>query len=450
MKKIIIFISLETYLRNWIEASAFLELDSNFEVLYVIPQYDWDPKQIEKYGILNYKVIYQDELRKSTFRKVLSITMARYAGRSEAFKIKLSFHSKITRIKYKLLSLNFIYHLYMILIKLKLGVWKEFDEIIGTFKPDLVIAPSLAADSFTIDMTYTANLRKVKSLILINSWDNLVSKGVIPIKPSFVALWGDQGLNQAIRVQKIKPSKLKVLGVPRFDIYTKDYLNSDIIYNINNIPLGKKIILYAATSLPFDDILILRLLNEEISNNAELSNYVVLFRPHPEMLWRKDETNVMNDNLKNIYIDKQLSDYYFSRFNSTTKDFPSFLNNSKLDYYPELLNSIIGIVAPATTLVLEGLMVGKPCLLICFSDGKNKILSPDQVARYDNVKDILSLEGVISCFDSVNFLNMFKSFIELCNNKENSGLIRKSTERIVYNDSLSYKDRLYKFVSEII
>ena len=450
MKKIIIFISLETYLRNWIEAGAFLELDSNFEVLYVIPQYDWDPKHIEKYGILNYKVIYQDELRKSTFRKVLSITMARYAGRSEAFKIKLSLYSKITRIKYKLLSLNFIYHLYMILIKLKLGIWKEFDEIIGTFKPDLVIAPSLAADSFTIDMTYTANLRKVKSLILINSWDNLVSKGVIPIKPSFVALWGDQGLNQAIRVQKIKPSKLKVLGVPRFDIYTKDYLNSDIIYNINNIPLGKKIILYAATSLPFDDILILRLLNEEISNNAELSNYVVLFRPHPEMLWRKDETNVMNENLKNIYIDKQLSDYYFSRFNSTTKDFPSFLNNSKLDYYPELLNSIIGIVAPATTLVLEGLMVGKPCLLICFSDGKNKILSPDQVARYDNVKDIMSLEGVISCFNSVNFLNMFKSFIELCNNKENSGLIRKSTERIVYNDSLSYKERLYKFVSEII
>jgi hypothetical protein len=95
-------------------------------------------------------------------------------------------------------------------------------------------------------------------------------------------------------------------------------------------------------------------------------------------------------------------------------------------------------------------MVGKPCLLICFSDGKNRILSPDQVARYDNVKDILRLEGVISCFNSVDFLNMFKSFVELCNKTENSVLIRKSTERIVFSDNISYKDRLYKFVSEII
>lgn len=88
--------------------------------------------------------------------------MARYAGRSEAFKIKLSLYSKITRIKFYILSLDFIYQLYMIFVKYKMGKWKEFDEIIDTFKPDLVIAPSLAADSFTIDMTYTANLREVK------------------------------------------------------------------------------------------------------------------------------------------------------------------------------------------------------------------------------------------------------------------------------------------------
>ena len=49
MKKIIIFISLQTYLRNWIDAGAFSELQKCHNILFIIPEYDWDPKEIENY-----------------------------------------------------------------------------------------------------------------------------------------------------------------------------------------------------------------------------------------------------------------------------------------------------------------------------------------------------------------------------------------------------------------
>jgi hypothetical protein len=450
MKRIIIFISLETYLRNWIDAKAFKSIESNYEVLYVIPEYDWDISKIEKYGILNYKVIKQDRIRMFLFRRILMVTMFRFAKKSLAFRIKISYFSKKMWIVHKIVSLNGLFQIFVYVTKKILGRWNEFDDILRSYDPDLIIAPSLMADSFTIDMTYTANLRKVKSLILINSWDNLISKGVVPIQPTHLGVWGEQAVKQAIEVQNISRDKIKILGVPRFENYRVDNLKSKSVYDRNGIPLDKKIILYASTSLPFDDVSILRLLDNEISSNPKMQDYVVLFRPHPEMMWRVDEVNILEQGFNNVYLDDQIADFYLSRFNYDNKEFSSSINTTDLSYYPDLLSTISAMVCPATTLSLEGLMNGKPCLMICFNDGKNKYLPPAQVAKYENVQQILSLKGVLPCYEEGQFLKKFNELIEISKDSKNATLIADGTKDIIYKDEVRYEDRLLNFVNHII
>jgi hypothetical protein len=450
MKKIIIFISLETYLRNWIDANAFKLIESNFEVLYVIPEYDWDPKIIEKYGIFNYKIIKQDKSRMFLFRRILMVTMFRYAKKSLAFRIKISYFSKKMWIIHKIVSLNILFPIFVFLSKKILGKWDEFDNIIQAYNPDLVIAPSLMADSFTIDMTYTCNIRKVNSLILINSWDNLISKGVIPIQPTYLGVWGNQAVKQAIEVQNIRIDKIKILGVPRFENYSIGKLNSKSIYERNGIPLTKKIILYASTSLPFDDVSILKLIDDEISTNSQMQEYVVLFRAHPEMMLRVDELNILEQGFKNVYLDDQTASFYLSRFNNEKKSFASSINTTDLRYYPDLLSTISAMVCPATTLSLEGLMNGKPCLMICFNDDKNTYLPPGQVAKYENVQQILSLEGVLPCYYENEFLVNFNKLIEISKDLNNASIIADGTKDIVYKDDTPYENRLLNFVNQIL
>lgn len=449
-KNLLIFISLQTYLRNWIDAGAFSELHEKYNILYVIPKYDWSPEEIERYGIHNYSVIKQPPWRKFLFRRILLITMIRYSERSMAFRIKIANLSGMTKLVQNVLSWNFCYHIFLYLSKVGLGKWKELDDVLNKFKPDLVIAPSLAADSFTIDLTHTLNIRKIKSLILINSWDNLVSKGVVPIQPSYIGLWGEQAWQQAVHVQRINEGKLVILGVPRFESYFSKSKSNISIHEVNNIPLNKKIILYPATSLPFDDIQALLVLDTEISHNPLYKDYVILFRPHPEMLSRVDEKNIFEYDLKNVYLDAQTSDFYFSRFENLADSYESTINSTSLDYYPALLQTIVGMVCPATTLTLEGLINGKPCVMICYNDGKNHYLSPDQISKFENVQEILDLDGVFPCYKADSLIENFRKMMDAINDETLAEKIRTATQAIVYTDELPYSSRLCNFIENTI
>ena len=108
------------------------------------------------------------------------------------------------------------------------------------------------------------------------------------------------------------------------------------------------------------------------------------------------------------------------------------------------------MVCPATTLSLEGLINGKPCVMICYSDDKNKYLSPDQIAKFENVQEILSLEGVFPCYEEGILLENFRKMLETCDNPVISEKIKEGTMAIVYSDKEPYGSRLSRFVEKVI
>ena len=190
-----------------------------------------------------------------------------------------------------------------------------------------------------------------------------------------------------------------------------------------------------------------------IDENNDYKDYIILYRPHPEMLPRKNEKNILNQGYKHVYIDNQLKEYYNNRFSKLgipkTLETSSFLNNTDLEYYPKLLSSIEALVCPATTLSLEALLCGKPVLMVCFNDGDNFFLSPDIMCQYENVEEILSNDYVIPNYHLREFNKSFHELIHLSLEKKSNN-ISNSLSKIIYKDNFTYPERIYNTVKSLL
>lgn len=451
-KSLVIFISNENYLRNWVAAGAFDRLKEEYIIHYVVSKDYWDPNLVRKFGIDSFRVVGQSSYRKFLLRRLLTVTMFKHTRKSKAFSIKMQFVRPRWGWLYKSLSMPGVYALFLLSVQFLLPKWREFDTVIQEVKPVAVIAPSLAADSFTIDMTYTAKRLGIKSMLLINSWDNLVSKGVLPLPPDCVGVWGTQGINQATRVQNVPADRVVALGVPRFDLYFRDDAPKPTvdIHEFNGIPPDKKIILYAATAIPFDDISAIEILDRFISSDPAYSEFVILFRPHPEMMKRSDERSFADCDFRNVCLDRQVAAYYTSRFKAGNDNDKSYINNAELDYYPALLKTVVAVVCPPTTLGVEGAMNGAPCLMICYGDGKNTWLSPEKMCQYESVEEVLDMPGVVACRAESDLIDSFRTVIELSKNQEARDQLALATKYIVYRDATPYAERLHILVGSMI
>lgn len=451
-KRLMVFISNETYLRNWIGAGAFDALKQDYELRYVIARDYWDPDVIRSFGVHQFDVISQSSWRKFFLRRLLTVTMYKHARKSRAFTIKLRFVRQRWVWLYKTLALPGIYQGLLAAIQALMPRWGEFEELVLRYKPAAVLAPSLAADSFTIDAAYSAKKLGVKSMLLINSWDNLVSKGVLPLPPDCVGVWGAQGVNQAARVQGVPNDRIVALGVPRFDRYFNDdgVGRAIDIHEFNGIPRGKKIVLYAATSIPFDDIAALEILDSFISTDPGCSDYIILFRPHPEMLRRKGERSFFDCSFSHVVLDQQVAMHYKARFDHSSKVEGSHINDTELEYYPALLKTVAAVVCPPTTLGVEGAMNGAPCLMICYGDGKNTWLSPDQMCQYESVEEVLAMPGVVPCRAESDLISCFQKIIDLSRNEQARDALASATRYVVYRDSTPYSERLRRLVGHLV
>lgn len=455
---ITIFISMVSYLRNWIGAGAFEQLEKTYNVTYLIPEYDWNPNDITNFTSCKYVVIKQAKWRRNILRRFLTVSMVSASKRSEAFRIKISYMRLRSRLAFSVFKLDIFFNVLSNLLVWLMPKWEELSEYISESKPDLFIAPSLLADSFTMDLALTAKKSCVKTIILVNSWDNLISKGTLPYELDSLAVWGVSSIKHAQYVQRIGIDKISVLGVPRFDCYFNGNLISglnssdkDYIYACNCIEKSKKIILYPATSLPFDDIQALALLDRAISTNQKLVDYVVLYRPHPETFPRLKEKNFFDQKFKNVVMDQQMVSYYRTRFGiNEGAHVPSAINITDLEYYPKLLRSIYSVVCPATTMALEALLLGKSVVMICYDDGVNKWFPPSEICRYENVRELMSLPGVVVCDEETSLASSLFLSIEMTEQPNISQLISDSTQGIVYRDSDSYSVRLLHLVNKLL
>ena len=152
------------------------------------------------------------------------------------------------------------------------------NNFVKKISPDIILVPSQAQCSMDNDLIKICNQLNIKSIFLIDNWDNLSDKSLMWNKPDLIGVWGEQSRQHAIKIQKFQEEKVINIGTPRFENYFKERNNYQKSF------FDFDYILFLGTALEFDEIKILKIIdNFIIKNKSKIPKTKIIYRPHP---WR--------------------------------------------------------------------------------------------------------------------------------------------------------------------
>ena len=347
--KILIILSSDIFIRNYLTTNAFTEIEKLYECYYLLNKGITHHVQLkQKSNFLGYYKI--DKKIEKKHLLIFNVLMYKFKHKSSSFKfrIKRSYHftwnknqsnsySNIikhfiwfilnlvkTNSIYFLLSRKFIYPLFENSIIKNLPNDKIIYDTIKKTNPSIVVFPSNAYSAEGIDIARICLNLHIPSLFLIDNWDNLSSKSIMWRKPDYLGVWGEQSVYHATNIQEFNKRNITIIGTPRFDEYFKSR-DSSLESHFNF-----KYILFVGTALAFDEAGVLKIIDMIIKDNFTIFKDIkVVYRPHP---WRQGFDTISTLNLSNVVIDPQLYLPYISGVKS--EDVQPDIN-----YYPSLIKN---------------------------------------------------------------------------------------------------------------
>lgn len=151
-------------------------------------------------------------------------------------------------------------------------------------KPSLVVVGSLGLD---VDGMVIAEAKKqgVKSLVINQSWDRIVTKGYPTVQPDYLIVWNEHMKDEAVRYLDCQPDAVFVDGAAPFDfIFKQDKLvtKTKLFEELNLDPKKTTFLFPMASSFWHKDSLdTLDRLNTLIRQDERLQKTQFIIRLHP-------------------------------------------------------------------------------------------------------------------------------------------------------------------------
>lgn len=460
--KLLIVISDNLFIRNYIENNAFEELESEYDCFYIGSEnvtirehlmikpnflgfYKENKEQNQRafnyFNILMYK--YRNKSSSFVFRIMRTFYTSKSSFTnpmktivSQASRFQFDLLKKyLAKAKLRFLDSSLLFNKHRHNFEKRHILNSDLHSAIGSTKPSLVIFPSTAYDPAGVDVVKLCRVFKIPSFFLIDNWDNLSSKSILFEKPDYLGVWSQQSLDHAVKIQDFKKSNIFILGTPRFDLY---FSRRD--KTIESL-FPFRYVLFVGTALAFDEAAALAKIDEIIETNQNLFEGVkVVYRPHP---WRHGNDTIADKNLKNVIIDPQLESAYLEK-NFTTSVQPS------LDYYPSLIKNAEFVMGGLTTMLIEVLIFRKPYLALVHDDGVN-LTSPHNAFKYfEHFRGLEGIEAINFCSD---LQDLPAKFVEQWQNKDKADAKKIDAQREYYlfqDENINYKDNLKSVTQKII
>lgn len=449
MQRILILITNDNFVRNYINTGALNEIEKNFKCFFATNKelkiklkkkrmftYSHDNDDKKKYG----KICLKQTFLNHNISKSVNFLINKYL-QNKIWWTEENFFRKIINIPKRIIVKFYKTFLYLFLSsfigqlffknkKIKLKKNKELEYAIDIANPDLVIIPTQGQDIGDYDMIRICKEKKIKTLSLIDNWDNLSSRVMLKPYADFFGVWGEQSKKHAIKIQKIKKSKVSIIGTPRFNEYKSFQKKS--LFNFEYI------LFFEAFGLTdnLDEILD-RL--EKILNTRLFKKYKLIYRPHP---WRNDNNIINIKKYKNIIIDPQLKKNYLN------KKFDSSIQ-PELSYYPKLISNAKFIISAPTTMVIESLIFKKDTIVL--GHKSNTVFDHyNHVVKLDHCDDIEKIDNLQLCWNLDDLYQICKILILKKSKKKN--LKNKNSLKLdyfIYQNKSSYGKDLLSLVNKI-
>ncbi len=318
----------------------------------------------------------------------------------------------------------------------------ELNAILNKVKPDLILMPNGGLDPYANDIIFASNRNgKIKTMLLVDNWDNLCSKSKFPISPDYLCVWGIQTRLHAINFHNFDPSKIFLAGTPRFDVYYRYQKKDKNMLSKHKDLVDFPYILFAGCWPAFDEISVLEILNNLVNKHKSLlpKGCKILYRPHP---WGENYDKLdylISKKLENIEIDPQMSKK--SRPDDYTKrtDF-----QPDLDYYPVLLDNSEFVICPLSSIIIEASIMNKKILALAHDDGVS-LLNPSYMYNNSDYFDKLSNLETFSLLEDLSCLDKMFQNVTVSEKKVN----KKSLGYYIVNDNDLYSDRISKIINKL-
>ncbi len=374
-KKILLIISSQEYFRNYILSNSLSEIKES--CFYLLDKKIFKEQDLAILG--NNKIInYSYPAKKSKLHQQLfNINMRRFRHLSKTFGFRLMTLRRRLQILYKILGLPIAAEISKFII---LGLTKDqtLSKIISDIKPDLILMPSSGYEGLTFELIRIGHQQKIPTCLLIDNWDNLISKTIFTIKPDYVSVWGDQSVKFARDIHGIQENKIFVLGTPRFIPYFKPAKTEP--------PYPFKYVVFAGNAIPFDELTTLKKLDEIISQLPEDKKITIIYRPHPWHQKRKTPDVFFDYDYKHVRLDSQAREYYKREFGYKFAPDP--------EYYPKLLANMEFMICPLSTMLIEGLLFNKKVFVLTYDDGIHLTSPKNAFYYYEHFEGIKYLSNV--------------------------------------------------------
>ena len=453
-KKIVIVISDDVFIRNYLSTNVFSQIEKKYQINYLINsssvsnlsyfrkkkikpiKYEFFKKEQKKYNNFHLYNTFLNQKNSKSIRFSVERILKHKLFYSE------SFYKNLFNFPFRVLSKlkkNIIYYFVIIFFKknlyLKSPINSKLFKIFKKLNPDLVIIPTLGQELSFYDSVRAARELKIKSLAIIDNWDNMSSRTHPYPRADIYAVWGQQSKLHANKIQLINKKKLNIIGSARYDNYF--YLRKKRIKNFFNF---KYVLLFEAFGVEDNLEKIMAELDYIISAN-KIKNFKVIFRPHP---WRKNMKKIDLDKFENIILDPQFKRNFFN-LNSNTTFQPD------LKYYPNLIKNAEFIISAPTTMLIESLIFQKKIILL--SHGKDYFLGHyNHVVRLAHLDGIKKFKNIFVFEDGKNLGKIFKKLFFEKKNYNTQELNRIDNQRnyFLYKNSYKFGQNLENLINKSI
>ncbi len=279
-----------------------------------------------------------------------------------------------------------------------------YQELFDKYKPSLVILSSGGIKVEDLPLLKTAKKRKILTIGIIQSWDNLTSKGYISPRPDRFIVWNDIMKDELILFHGVDEEDIFVSGPIHYDFYFSSQSEAPSRNLNGGIHPGNKIILVASAPMwtykHFDwivDIILKALDDGRIKYTA-----TVVLRLHP---------NDHPDRYSNIKESKNLIIDYPAVY----KEGVGWIQEEEhIQNFIRLLKTSDVVVCVASTISIDAACFDTPIVNIAF-DKEGYLpyeLSSRRYYDYTHYKNIVRSGGVKIAYSPDELISYISLYLE--------------------------------------
>ncbi len=236
----------------------------------------------------------------------------------------------------------------------------RFNLILEKYRPDIVFLPTIFTTN-DIRLLKACKKKKIQTVGMIKSWDNLTGKDPMLIHPDWLIVHNQKVAEEAMVMHKYPQANIFVSGIPQLDVFAKsDFPSSrtDFVAKLGLDP-NKKIVLYTAMGswIVTHEKEIIEILADIVSNKLPFPAQL-LVRLHPAYASEDEKLK----GIKNVILDRPGGSNF--QFNSWRADWEFDIEDTR-----HLVSSIAHsavVVNSGSTTTIDAACLDKPIINICF------------------------------------------------------------------------------------